>query len=157
MPGHMPAMTIPSSKRRRLQSSISMRVGKRGSEILLETPCRFHRRQAHADDAHRDDNSTHPCVRAGPRHDQIGRQIEQHVTNIEQRQTSRNLLRCHVELRRKIVALLQVHRLRKSNIGPDCRAHEVENPEGWQDAAIKLAARINPLSFADGGVCNTYE
>jgi hypothetical protein len=38
------------------------------------------------------------------------------------------------------MAFVDVHSLRKANVGSNGRGHEVEYPKGWQDSTIKLAA-----------------
>ena len=83
-------------------------------------------------------------MRTDPRHDEIRGQVEQDVANIEQRQTSGYLLRGQAELRGEVVAFLDIHSLRQSDVGADGRAHEVEDPEGGEDAPVEFADSVNP-------------
>ena len=83
-------------------------------------------------------------MRTHPRHNEVRRQVEQDVANIEQRQTSRNLLGGQAELRGEVVAFLDIHSLRQSDVGADGRAHEVEDPEGGEDAPVEFADSVNP-------------
>jgi hypothetical protein len=54
-----------------------------------------------------------------PGHNQVRWHVEQHIADIEQRQTSRDLLRGKMKYGGKVVAFVRVHRLSKSDIGPD--------------------------------------
>jgi hypothetical protein len=42
------------------------------------------------------------------------------------------------------VAFLDIHSLRQSDVGADGRAHEVEDPEGGEDAPVEFADSVNP-------------
>jgi hypothetical protein len=84
---------------------------------VLKVPCSIHSSQTHPDDTNTSDDSAHPCVRADPRHDEIRRQIKDDIADVEQRQTGRHLLRRYVQYRTKIVLFVEIHRLRKTDIG----------------------------------------
>lgn len=106
---------------------------------ILEAPGGFHGRQTSPNHPHTDDNAAHPNMRAQTRHDQVGRQIEDDVTHVEQRQTSRDLMRRHFQHGPQIMLRVRVHRLRQTNIRPDGRAEEVEDPERGDDPEIQLS------------------
>lgn len=74
-------------------------------ENVLETPCCLHGCQTHANNANARYNPAHPSMRADPGHDEIRRQVEDDIADVEQRQTGRHLLRGDVEHRGKIMAL----------------------------------------------------
>jgi hypothetical protein len=78
-------------------------------------------------------------MRTHPAHDQIRRQIENNIAHIKQRQPRGYLFRRNVQHRSKIVAFVDVHGLRESDVGADGAAHEVEDPKGGEDAAVEFA------------------
>jgi len=128
---------------------------------VLETPSRLHGRQTGSDDAHTRNDPTHPNVRTQPRHDQIRRHVEDDIADIEQRQTSRNLLRRQVKLGCEIMALVDIHRLCKSHIRSDGRAEEVQDPKcyiqsvaiGWSQARkFRRTWQDSPIELAIGTV-----
>lgn len=71
----------------------------RNRKNILKAPGGFHSRQTSPNHPHTDDDAAHPDMRAQACHDQVGRQIEDHVTHVEQRQTSRDLMRGHLQHR----------------------------------------------------------
>lgn len=86
MPGHRPASTIPNKRRRRLDGvSIGGALGV--SEILLKAPSSFHRRHAGSNYTDADHDTAHPHMRTQAGHDQVGRQIEYHIADIEEGET----------------------------------------------------------------------
>lgn len=78
-------------------------------------------------------------------HDQVGRQVENDIADVKQRQTSRDLLGCYVQDGAEVMLLLQVHCLSKSHIGANGRAQKIQNPEGWQNSSIQLAVYCQNL------------
>lgn len=72
-------------------------------------------------------------------HNQIRRQIKHNIANVEQGQTRRDLVRIQMQNMRKVMTRARVHRLRQTDVGADGRAHEVENPEGGNNAPIQLS------------------
>lgn len=82
---------------------------------------------------------------AQPRHDQVRRQVEDDVADVEQRQTRRDLVRRQVQDGAQVVAHVRVHRLREPDVGADRRAQEVQRPEGGDDAAVKFSAHVSTV------------
>jgi hypothetical protein len=95
-------------------------------------------------------------MRADPRHDEVRWQVKDNIADVEQRQTSRHLLRRDIKDRPKVVLLVQIHRLRKANVGSNCRAHEVQDPEGWQYPSVELAVSVSISAHWDVNVVYTH-
>lgn len=74
-------------------------------------------------------------MRAESRHDQIRRQIKHHIAHVEQCEARRDLVRCRIQHSAQVVSGIFVHGLREANIGADCGAEEVEDPE-WGNYAV---------------------
>jgi hypothetical protein len=85
-------------------------------------------------------------MRTHPAHHQIRGQIENNIAHIEQRQSRGYLFRRNVKYRSEIVAFVDIHGLRESDVGSDGAAHEVKDPKGGENAAVEFA--IISLSVA---------
>jgi hypothetical protein len=51
------------------------------------------------------------------------------------------------------MTFVNVHRLRKANVGANSRAHKVEDPEAWQDPSIELAVSLSVHAFVAEALC----
>jgi hypothetical protein len=78
-------------------------------------------------------------MRTDPRHYEIRWQIKNHIAHIKQREARRDLFRRDMQHGAEIVALVDVHGLREPDVGADGGTHEVEDPEGGEDAAVEFA------------------
>lgn len=71
-------------------------------------------------------------------HNQVGRQIEDHIADVKERQACRDLMVVQVQHTCEVVARVLVHRLRQTHIRTDGRAHKVNDPESRNDAPVKF-------------------
>lgn len=101
-------------------------IWKRDSQ---KTPRSLDGGETGADDSDGDDNSRHPDSRAESRHQKVGRAIEKDVGDIEESQGCRCLLCRQVQNLLKRMACCLVHGLGETDIGSNCRAKEVQEPE----------------------------
>lgn len=148
MPGHIPAVTIPRSKRRRLGDVSCCGGGfEEKRKDVLEAPGGFHRGKTATYQTDTDDNATHPDVGAETGHDEIRRQVEDYIANVKEGQTCRDLVRCEVEDVGEVVPRVRVHGLGQAYIGPDGRAEEIEDPKSGDDAAVQLSVDMSGLIF----------
>lgn len=85
-------------------------------EGVLETPLGLHGSHASANDANANNNTAHPDMRTEPGHDQVGWEVEDNIAHVEQRETSRYLLRVDVQDGAQIVAGRAVHRLGETHV-----------------------------------------
>lgn len=85
----------------------------------LETPRCFHSRHAGPNQTNAEHNTTHPDMRAKPSHDQVRRQVENHISNVKQRQAGRNLVRVDLQDSPEVMPRSLVHRLRQADVGAD--------------------------------------
>lgn len=79
-------------------------------------------------------------MRLEPGHDQVRRQIKNHIADVEQGQTCGDLLRGDIQHGAQVMPDLCVHRLRQTDIGSHRRAEKVEDPEGWEDPSVEFSA-----------------
>lgn len=73
------------------------------------------------------------------RHDQIRRQIKHHIAHVEQREASRDLVRGRIQHSTQVVSGIFIHGLREADVGADCGAEEVEDPEGGDYAVVQFS------------------
>lgn len=133
----MPAITTPSRNRRRLEEErkqfVRLCFGFQGQKCMgrdsQKTPRSLDGGETGADDSDGDDNSGHPDSRAESRHQKVGRAIEKNVGDIEESQGCRSLLCRQVQNLLKRMTCCLVHSLGETDIGSNCRAKEIQEPE----------------------------
>lgn len=118
---------------------VSAGVVRKKSGVLLEAPSCFHRRHASSNQTDTDHNATHPHMRTQSGHDEIGRQIKDHIADIEKCEACRDLMLIQMQHTCKVVARVLVHCLCQTNVRTDGRTHEIDDPEGGNDAPVKFA------------------
>lgn len=64
----------------------------RAIEFILEAPRCFHRRHAGPNQTDADHDAAHPYMRTQTGHDQVGREIKDHIADVEERETRRDLM-----------------------------------------------------------------
>lgn len=106
---------------------------------ILQAPRCFHGRHATANDTHADHDPAHPDMRAESGHHQIRRQVKDHIADVKQGETGRDLMRRQVQHGPEVVAYVHVHRLCQTNIGSDGRAEKVQYPEGRDDSIVQFS------------------
>lgn len=82
-------------------------------------------------------------MRTQPRHDQVGREVEDDVADVEQGQAGGDLVRREMQHRAQVVVDVRVHGLGQADVGPDGGAEEVEHPEGGDYAAVEFAGGVS--------------
>lgn len=118
MPGHMPAITTPSRNRRSLSQLISCSP-RSSSQHSHQAPRGLHGGKTRADDTDRNDDPAHPHPRTESRHDQVTWEVEHHVSDVEQRESSGGLLGGQVQRLHEVVVGGRVHGLGKPDVGAD--------------------------------------
>ncbi len=78
-----------------------------------------------------EDNTGHPDARTEARHDEVGREVKDDIGDVKESESERHLGPGQVEDGFEIVTNIRVHGLGEADIGADCGAGEVEDPECW--------------------------
>lgn len=105
---------------------------------VLQAPRGAHSSHTSADDADAEHDAAHPHVRAELGHGEVGRDLEDHIADVEQGQAGGDLVRREVQDGGEVVAGGGVHGLGEADVGADGRAEEVEGPEGGDDAPVEF-------------------
>ena len=104
----------------------------------LDTPGILDGGEADSNDTDGEDDAGHPGTGTESAHDKVGRQVEEHIRDVEQGQGRRRVLGREAEYGDEIMFDVPVHGLRNADVGPDGRAEKVEGPKGRNDAKVKF-------------------
>lgn len=72
-------------------------------------------------------------------HDQVGRDLEDDIADVEQGEARGDLVRGEIQHRAQVMPLIRVHGLREADIRADCGAEEVQDPECGDDAKVQFS------------------